>query len=124
MKTKEDKIVISQFKDKSSNFWVSNKHYHLNVLGEVLLVAGGLECKEEKEALESFVRRNKKVYLPREQSILDSEEIEWSTLYFGKHKGLKLNEVKDIEPKYLKWIIENSADKKLIEEIKELLKIK
>ena len=34
------------------------------------------------------------------------------------------NIIKDIEPKYLRWIYENSADKKLVQEIKELLKIK
>ena len=118
---REDKVIISQFKDKSSDFWVSGKHYHLNALGEVLFVAGGLESKEEKGALESFIRRNNKIYSPREPSIFESLSREWSELTFGKFKGFKINEV-DI--KYLRWVVLNSADLKLIEEIKEFLKIK
>jgi hypothetical protein len=50
------------------------------------------------------------------------EEKEWSVLEFGKHKGLKLNVIKDIEPKYLTWLYENTADKKLKEELQILLK--
>ena len=120
-KAKEDKISIKQFRDGSSNWFLNNKHYHLNKQGLIVFIAGGKEDEEEIKYLEEFCKRNKKTYCKREPSIFENEPREWSKLTFGKFKGFKINEV---ESKYLKWLILNSVDKKLVEEIKELLKLK
>ena len=123
-KEAEDKITIKQFKDGSSSWWVNDAHYSLNALGELIWHAGEVDKEELRNALLSFIRRNKKVYKERSLSIFEQEEREWSELTFGKFKGQRLDAIKDIEPKYLRWVYENSQDKKLIQEIKELLKIK
>jgi len=118
---KEDKITLKQFKDKSSFWWLNNKVYHLNEENSIVFICGGKEDLEEIKYLQEFCKRNKKKFVSREPSIFDNESKEYSELTFGKFKGFKINE---IETKYLKWLILNSADKKLVEEIKELLKIK
>jgi len=123
-KPKEDKTIIKAFKEGSSDWWVNDSHYSLNASEELIWHAGGQDTEELRDAILSFISRNKKKYSPRQQSIFDTEERIWSTLTFGKHNGRKIDEVKDIEPKYLRWVYENSADKKLTQEIKELLKIK
>lgn len=123
-KETEDKFTLRQFKDKSSNWFLNNKHYHLNEQGLIVFICGGKEDEEEIKYLEEFCKRNKKKFKSREPSVFESEPREWSELTFGKFKGQRLDVVKDTEPKYLKWLILNSADKKLTEEIKELLKIK
>ena len=120
-KAKEDKTTIKSFKDGSSNWFVNDAHYHLNENNELIWCAGESDKEQLREAILSFIRRNKKIYIKRSPSIFDSEPREWSELTFGKFKGFKINE---IETKYLKWLILNSADKKLIEEIKQFLKIK
>lgn len=120
-KETEDKTVIRGFKDSSSNWWVNDAHYSLNESGELIWHAGEVDKEELRTALLSFIRRNKKCFKKRSPSIFDQEEREWSELTFGKYKGQKLDV---IDPKYLKWVYENSADTKLIQEIKELLKIK
>lgn len=120
-KAKEDKISIKQFRDGSSNWFLNNKHYHLNEQGLIIFIAGGKEDEEEIKYLEEFCKRNKKSFKEREPSIFESEPREWSELSFGKFKGQKLDVV---EPKYLKWLYKETTDKKLKSEIKELLKIK
>ena len=106
---KEDKITLKQFKDKSSFWWLNNKVYHLNENNSVVFICGGERDEEEIKYLEEFCKRNKKKFVSREHSIFESEPREWSELTFGKFKGFKINE---IETKYLKWLILNSADKK------------
>ena len=123
-KPKEDKVQIKSFKDGSSNWFCNYAHYHLNEVGELIWCSGEVDKEELRTSLLAFLRRNKKSYSPRQQSIFETEEREWSTLAFGKYNGRKIDEVKDIEPKYLRWVYENSADKNLVQEIKELLKIK
>ena len=120
----KDKIVVRQFKDGSSNFWSNYAHYFLNENNELIWCSGETGKEELRNAVLSFISRNKKTYKERSPSIFETEERVWSVLDFGKHKGLALDIIKDIEPKYLRWIYENSADKKLVQEIKELLKIK
>ena len=123
-KPKEDKVQIKSFKDGSSNWFCNYAHYHLNEVGELIWCSGEVDKEELRTSLLAFLRRNKKSYSPRQQSIFETEEREWSTLTFGKYNGRKIDGVKDIEPKYLRWVYENSADKNLVQEIKELLKIK
>lgn len=123
-KVKENKTVIRQFKEGSSDFWCDMAHYSLNASGELIWHAGEVDKEELRTALLSFIRRNKKQFIGRSPSIFDQEEIEWSELTFGKYKGQKLDVIKDTDLKYLRWVYENSQDKNLIQEIKELLKIK
>lgn len=123
-KPKEDKTSIKGFKDGSSNWWCNDSHYHLNEAGELIWCSGGMDTEELRNAVLSFISRNKKTYRPREKSLFEAEERNWSTITFGKHKGLTLDAIKDIEPKYLRWLYDNTTDIKMKQELKEILKIK
>ena len=123
-KSKEDKIQIRAFKDGSSDWFVNDAHYSLNEAGELIWCAGEVDKEELRSCLLSFILRNKKTYRPREKSLFETEERNWSTITFGKHKGLTLDAIKDIEPKYLRWLYDNTTDIKIKQELKEILKIK
>ena len=123
-KLKEGKTSIKGFKDGSSNWWCNDSHYHLNEAGELIWCSGGMDTEELRNAVLSFISRNKKTYRPREKSLFETEERNWSTITFGKHKGLTLDAIKDIEPKYLRWLYNNTTDIKIKQELKEILKIK
>ena len=123
-KSKEDKIQIRAFKDGSSDWFVNDAHYSLNEAGELIWCSGGMDTEELRNAVLVFISRNKKTYRPREKSLFETEERNWSTITFGKHKGLTLDAIKDIEPKYLRWLYDNTTDIKIKKELKELLKIK
>ena len=63
MKTdKNDKIVIKQFRDVSSNFWVDTVHYSLTQEGTIIFCAGGLDKEELRDVLNAYIKRNKKVF--------------------------------------------------------------
>lgn len=125
-KAKEDKIQIRQFRDSSSNWWVNDSHFYLNASEELIWGAGGAETVELRETIESFIKRNKKKYIPRAPSVLDQEEkIYKETFSFGKYTGKKANEIVDIDRKYLQWCLKNinfAGKEKLKEEITEILK--
>ena len=123
-KSKEDKIQIRAFKDGSSDWFVNDAHYSLNEAGELIWCSGGMDTEELRNAVLVFISRNKKTYRPREKSLFETEERNWSTITFGKHKGLTLDAIKDIEPKYLRWLYDNTTDIKIKQELKEILKIK
>ena len=121
----ESKIVIKQFRDSSSNFWCDNLHYHLNEAGELILCAGGLEKTELREALLSYIKRNKKVYKPREKSQIDEAILkQYSVIGFGKYSSLTTQDLVGTDKKYARWLYENCSDNKIKTELKELLKIK
>ena len=122
--TKEGKIQIKQFRDGSSYFWVCNKVYHLNKQNEIEFICGGSIDEKEVEELKSFCKRNRKTFKEREPSIFEQEEKEYSKIGFGKYFQMSTIELVAQDRKYASWIVKNSADKKLVEEIKELLKIK
>jgi hypothetical protein len=124
IKPKEDKTTIKQFRDLSSNWWCDMVHYHLNEQGELVFCAGGIDKEELRTSLLSFIRRNKKSFKVRGRSIFDAEEREWATLTFGKHNGLKLDVIKDLDRSYLPWLFKNTQDEKLKKEVEEILKIK
>ena len=123
-KAKEDKISIRGFKDGSSHWWVNDSHFYLNASEELIWGAGGIETAELREAIESFIKRNKKKYVPRAPSVLDQEErVYKEVLSFGKYVGKKVDEVGDAQ--YLKWCLKNvnfAGKEKLKEEITEILK--
>lgn len=120
---KEDKIQIKQFKDSSSNWFVNFSHYYLNEDNELLWASGESDNKEYRSVLQAYIKRNKKTYKPREESVLNQVEIEYSTITFGIHSGKKVNEI-DIN--YLKWMINNFkfslSQEKLKQEIIQYLK--
>jgi hypothetical protein len=120
----KEKFEIRQFKDKSSNWFLNNKHYHLNEQGEIVFIAGGKEDQTEVEALKAYCKRNKKVFKEREPSIFEREEIEYSKITFGKFSGMTTMEIVATDRGYAKWLYENSAEKKIKEELKQLLNIK
>ena len=125
----EDKILIKQFRDSSSNFWCDTVHYHLNEQGELIFCAGGIDRPELREALLSYIKRNKKVFKEGSPSIFEIEPKEYNAIIpIGKFKGQTVQSVYETEKKYLTWMYKNYtfkiSEEKLKQEIKELLKIK
>ena len=121
-KSAEEKLKPKQFKDSSSNWWLNAKHYHLNKDGEIEFIAGGLPDEKEIEFLRDFCKRNKKHFKEREPSIFDQEEKEYTKIGFGKYAQETTLSLVSIDKRYAGWLYENTADKKLKEELKELLK--
>lgn len=120
----EDKIIIKQFKSGESSFWVGNKVYNLNSLGDIIFVCGGISTKEEVITLESFIKRNKKQFVASTPLIFAQEGKEYTIIDFGKHKGLNCLELTQTDKQYTNWLYQNTNDVKIKSELKELLKIK
>jgi len=118
----ESKIVIKQFLDKSSNFWVDYSHYLLNKDNKIVWCAGESDSETKRTVLTDYIKRNKKQFKPREESILNKEEKVYTTLNFGKYSGKNLTEIKDLDRKYLLWLKKETKDDKLREEIISALK--
>ena len=123
-KAKEDKLSIKQFRDGSSNFWCDTVHYSLNEDGSVTFCSGGINTEEKRDAVLSFIRRNKKSWKERSASIFEQEEKEYSKIGFGKYSQMSTIELVANDKRYAKWLYQNTADKKIKEELKQLLKIK
>lgn len=124
MPPKEDKIQIKQFKDSSSNWFVNYAHYHLNKNGEIEWCAGETDKEELREELSRYIRRNKKSYKCREQSLFLKEVKEYSVVKYGKFSGLTTLAIVAENKSYAKWLYENTSDSVIKNELKELLKIK
>ena len=123
-KETEDKIVIKGFRDSSSNWWVGYKHYCLDENNILQFVCGGLENQKETEAIQEFVKRNKKYFKNRELSILETEEKEYSIITFGKMSGKTTQTIVEEDKRYARWLYDSVTDNKIKTELKELLKIK
>lgn len=126
-KSVEEKIPIKGFKDGSSHWFVRHAHYFLNEKNEITWGAGETDKKELREALEQFIKRNKKSYKEREQSIFENEPKEYNELIpIGKFKGQSVSYVFGVERKYLTWMLKEynftSEQKELKEQIIEILK--
>lgn len=125
-KKKEDgeKIQIKNFKDGSSNYWVNNHHYNLNENGEIIYCAGGIDTEELREALKAYIKRNKKVFKPRE--VVAENRVYEALIPVGRHKGKLSYETFLEDPKWTLWLYENytfkAGEEKLKEELKELLR--
>lgn len=119
---KEDKLIIKQFKDGGSHFWCNYAHYYLNEANELLWASGESDNSEYRIALEAYIKRNKKSFRKREESILDKEEKVYMMLNFGKYSGLKLNELVDKDKRYASWLYTNTTDENIKSQLKELLK--
>ncbi len=122
-KETEDKIVIRRFKDRSSHFWINNHHYFLDENNEIEYACGGIDRKEYREALKNFIKRNKVTFIPREKSIFEQEEREYSKIGFGKYSQTTTIELVATDKRYASWLYKNCSDSKIKEELKELLKI-
>jgi len=123
-KPKEDKTVIKQFREGSSDFWCDMVHYHLNEQGELIFCAGGIDKEELRSRLLSFISRNKKVYKKRLPSIFETEEKEYTKITFGKFSGMSTIELTQTDKSYANWLYKNTTNIKIKSELKELLKIK
>ena len=123
-KPKEDKTSIKGFKDGSSNWWCNDSHYHLNEAGELIWCSGGMDTEELRNAVLSFISRNKKTYKERSPSIFETEEKEYTKVTFGKFSGMSTIELTQTDKSYSLWLYKNTKDEKIKKELKELLKIK
>ena len=123
-KETEDKIIIKSFRDSSSNWWVGYKHYCLDENNILQFVCGGLENQKETEAIQDFVKRNKKSFKNRELSLLETEEKEYSIITFGKMSGKTTQIIVEEDKRYARWLYDSVTDNKIKTELKELLKIK
>lgn len=121
----EDKIQVRNFKDGSSNYWCDFAHYYLNENNELLWGAGETDKPELREAVLFFIKRNKKVYKPREKSQVEEFVLkQYSIIGFGKYSSLTTQDLVGTDKKYARWLYENCANNKIKMELKELLKIK
>ena len=121
----EDKIQVRNFKDGSSNYWCNFAHYYLNESNELIWCSGETDKPELREAVLSFIKRNKKVYKPREKSQIDEAVLkQYSVIGFGKYSSLTTQDLVGTDKKYARWLYENCSDNKIKTELKELLKIK
>ena len=123
-KQTEDKISIKIFKDRSSHFWVDNHHYFLNEDNEIQYSCGGIDKEEYREALSAYCKRNKVSFVPREKSLFETEEKEYTKIGFGKYSQMTTMELIATDKKYASWLYKNCLDNKIKTELKELLKIK
>ena len=121
----EDKIQVRNFKDGSSNYWCNFAHYFMNESNELIWCSGETDKPELREAVLSFIKRNKKVYKPREKSQIDEAVLkQYSVIGFGKYSSLTTQDLVGTDKKYARWLYENCSDNKIKTELKELLKIK
>jgi len=121
------KFDIRQFKDKSSNWFLNNKHYYLNENNELIFICGGKEDLKETEEMLAYIKRNKKVYVPREKGILEKEPKVFDEIIpVGKLKDKTVQQAFIEDKKYLTWMRDkftfNSAQEKLKQQIIEILK--
>ena len=123
-KETEDKIVIKGFRDSSSNWWVGYKHYCLDENNILQFVCGGLENQKETEAIQEFVKRNKKKFIRRQPTVFETEEKEYTKIGFGKYSQMTTMELVATDKKYSSWLYKNCSDNKIKMELKELLKVK
>ena len=123
-KPKEDKTVIKGFKDGSSNWFVNDAHYSLNEAGELIWCAGEVDKENLRNAVLSFISRNKKKCKERSPSIFETEEKEYTKVTFGKFSGMSTIELTQTDKSYANWLYKNTTDAKIKKELKELLKIK
>jgi hypothetical protein len=124
---KSSEILIRQFKDKSSHWFVRDAHYFLNENNEIIWAAGETDKEELRNALIDFIKRNKKTYVPREKGILEKEPKVFDEIIpVGKLKGKTVQQALIEDKKYLSWMRDNfnfnSAQEKLKQQIIEILK--
>lgn len=119
----QDKVIIKQFKDSSSNWFVNYAHYALLENGEIQWCAGETDKEELREALKSYIKRNKKVFISRQKSeVKEYNEV----ISIGEYKGKTVSQVFFENKKFLLWMLEKysfkAGEEKLKQEIIEILK--
>jgi hypothetical protein len=124
-KETEEKLQPKEFRDKSSNWWLAGKHYHLNKENEIIICAGGSSDDTEIELLRAYIIRNKKTYKDREISPCISQKEYLEIVNGGKYSGMSVQDIFNSDKSYLTWAIKNfnfEGKEKLKEEITEILK--
>lgn len=124
-KEEKEKIIVINFRDKSSNWWVNSKHYCLNDKNEIVFIGGGIEITAETDFLRDFIKRNKKTFKEREISPYINQKEYLEIITFGKYQGRSVQYVFDEDRKYLGWILKNvdlAGKEKLKQEITDILK--
>lgn len=119
----QEKIIIKQFKDGSSHWFVNYAHYTLLENGEIQWCAGETDKEELRGALKAYVKRNKKSFVARPKSeVKEYNEI----IPIGEYKGKTVSQVLFENKKFLIWMLEKysfkSGEEKLKQEIIEILK--
>lgn len=119
----KDKIIIRQFRDKSSHFWVDYSHFMLNEHNEIVWCAGESPNGSKLEVLTKYIKNNKKKYVPREIIVLKEYN---EVITFGKYSQKTVQFVYDNDRQWLKWCRDNYnfslIQKELKEQIIEILK--
>ncbi len=121
----EEKVIIKQFRDSSSNWFVDGAHYHLNETNEIILCAGGIWDESKVEVLKAYIKRNKKTYQPREISPYISQKEYLELIPAGKYKDKTVQDIFYSDINYLKWMLKeyNFGERvRLKEQITEILK--
>ena len=118
---------MRQFKDGSSNFWCDGVHYSLNENEDLVFCSGGIDTEERREYMISYIKRNKKKFIPRQSSILENKPKEYlEKIGNGKYAHLSVSEVFLQDKQYLNWMLDkynfSSAQEKLKQQITEILK--
>ena len=83
-----------------------------------------MDTEELRNAVLVFISRNKKTYRPREKSLFETEEKEYTKVTFGKFSGMSTIELTQTDKSYANWLYKSTTDLKIKKELKELLKIK
>ena len=126
-KKKTDENTPRNFKDKSSNWFLNFKHFHLNEKGDIELISGGLASEDEFQIMQDFVKRNKKVFVPREKSKLvdfENNEVKFDYVFkFGRYASKTIEQVANEDLKYLKWLDKNFTFTAEHTELKKQLKL-
>ena len=122
--TKDSDLKIKRFKDGSSSWWVGNLHYTLNELNEICFVAGGVDTENHREILRKYINRTKSTFIPRQPTMFETEEKEYSIITFGKMSGKTTQIIVEEDKRYARWLYDSVTDNKIKTELKELLKIK
>ena len=122
--TKDSDLKIKRFKDGSSSWWVGNLHYTLNELNEICFVAGGIDTENHREILRKYINRTKSTFIPRQPTMFETEDKEYTKIGFGKYSQMTTTELVATDKKYSSWLYKNCSDNKIKTELKELLKIK
>lgn len=122
-KIKEIQNVIRQGRTNPNNLWCDYKVYQLLEDDSLVFASGGIEDLDQTKLVESFIKRNKKIYTKYvTQEVKEYNEI----VKFGKHKGFSVQYIFDNEKSWLKWCLNNYTfklgEERLKKEITEILK--
>jgi len=65
--------IIKQGRTNPNNFWCDYKVYQLLEDNTLIFASGGIEDLEQTKLVKSFIKRNKKFYIPTNKNIFENE---------------------------------------------------